>query len=171
MNKNLNMDIEEYRKYLKIYLQRYIVARRRLNELKETHEVILNDSNNPQYGAGYKAFPRVMSSSVNSGAASFSIKLSDIEDRIAVQQDKLKYLVLEVLEILDYLPPNSKERSALELSYIQDKSVKACCYSMYVARSTFFDIKKKAIDDLLKYEKVKLIVSEFATKEKENVSQ
>ncbi|MGN1126493.1 MAG: DUF1492 domain-containing protein [Ruminococcus sp.] len=164
------MNIDEYRKYLKIYLNRYVLAKRRLNELKETHDVILSDSNSPQYGAGYKEFPRVMSSSVNMGAASFSIKLADIEDRIAVQQDKLKSLVLGVLEILDYLPPDSLERSALELCYIKDKKVEACCYSMCVSRSTFFEIKKNAIDTLLKYEKVKQIVLEFAAKEKENVS-
>ncbi len=156
------MDIKEYRIYLKEYLNRYVIAKRRLKELRETHRVILDDFNNPQYGAGYKEFPRVMSSNTNLGAASFSIKLADIESRIAVQQNKLKELVLDVLEIIDYLPPDSKERSALELSYIQDKSVKKCCYSMCVSRSTFFEFKRKAIDDLLEFEKVRVVVSEYA---------
>jgi len=153
-------------KYLKLYLERYVKAKRRLKELEETHKVILNDSNSPQYGAGYKEFPRVMSSSVSVGAASFSIKLSDVEERIAVQKDRLRFLILETLEILDFLPADSNERSALELFYIQDKKVSYCCYSMCVSRTTFFDIKKKALNDLLKYEKVKQLISDYEKAER-----
>ena len=154
-------DINHRKELLKNYLNRYNKTKNRIRELEKTHNTILTDSQFPQYSTGYKEFPRVQSSGISEGAASFSLKLSEIEDRIAEQKNQLSNLIIEILDILNYLPPDSEERSLLELKYIQNKRCEDICAALYISRSKYFYLLDKTLNSLLVFKKVNVILEQY----------
>jgi hypothetical protein len=106
------------RALLKLYLNRYNRAKNRRSELENTYSVIEEDSKVP-YKESYKKTTRVQSSNGSSGTIEIVIKLDEIRKRIDDQSMLMSKLIIEIFNILDFLPTESEGRSLLELRYIQ----------------------------------------------------
>lgn len=146
---------------LKKYLNRYNAANRRIAEISSTHDIILQNSNSPQYGSGYKTFPRVQGGGVSQGAASFSLRLSEIEDRLSSEKEQLNRLIIDILDILDYLEPTSDARSILEMKYIQSKNDNYIYKALYISRTKYFECLSSALTLLLTFDRINTILDEY----------
>lgn len=131
-------------------------AERHKRQLDERLHRILEERNAPIGGIGYDPMPR--SSGTGSGAASITLKLADIEDRIYKQKDEIEKCYVRVSEILEYLPVNSLEREVCELRYLDMKKWDDVSDMIPMARSKCIEHKNKALDILLEYPRIRKMI-------------
>lgn len=159
----------ERKKLLSLYLNRYNKAKNRIATLEETEKAIRNDMKSP-YQSSYSKDVKVQSSPSADALPSFLIRIEEIRERIRDQQMQSVKLVVEIMNILDFLLTESDERNILEMKYIQKKSDKAIYNSMYISKSQFYKLRNKALDELLRYAKVNQIIDLYE-RELENAAE
>lgn len=98
---------------------------------------------------------------VNSGAASLTLKISDIEERIRKQIDIEASSVIAIMDVIELLPAGSIERNILELRHIDCKPWDKIMNCVHLSRSPCFEYYKKALDKLLTYKKVIAILADY----------
>jgi ArpU family phage transcriptional regulator len=147
----------ERKKLLSLYLNRYNKVKNRIKTLRETENAIRADMNSP-YQSSYSKDAKVQSSSSADKLPCFLIRIEEINERIYTQQLQASRVVVEIMNILDFLPSESDERNILEMKYIQKKSDKAIYSSMYISKSQFYKLRNRAFEKLLRYAKVNEIL-------------
>lgn len=73
----------------------------------------------------------------------------EIEARIEAQAEAAKRSISEVMDILDFLPPNSIERIILELRHLDCKPWRDIRKTVYLTASPCFEHYNKGLDALL----------------------
>ncbi len=74
---------------------------------------------------------------------------AEIQNRIQQQANLERACMLEIMDVLDLLPPESMERTILELRHLDCKSWKEIHRSVYLTRSPCFIYYNKGLDKLL----------------------
>ena len=159
----------ERKKLLNMYLNRYNKAKNRIATLKETEKAIREDMKSP-YQSSYSKDVKVQSSLSADSMPCFLIRLEEINERIREQQMHSARVVVEIMNVLDFLPGESDERNILEMKYIQKKSDKAIYTSMYISKSQFYKLRNRAFDALLRFAKVNDILNQYE-KELDNATK
>ncbi len=98
---------------------------------------------------------------VSSGAASLTLKIADIEDRIQKQIDIEAKSVIAIMDVIEFLPADTIERDILEFRHIDCKPWDKIMDCVHLSRSPCFEYYNKALDKLLTYKKVRVILSEY----------
>ena len=102
---------------LKNYLGQYYKAKFKRKQL----EVRLKNFREEMVGAkgiSYSPVPRGQSGGTTSKTEDYVVKALEIEDRIMKQQVEVQRAMLAVMEVMDFLPIDSVERSVLEYRHI-----------------------------------------------------
>lgn len=159
-NLNGNLETMSNKELLKLYLNRYNNAKNRIKELEIIQEQLENDAEFSSRVDNTSSL-RVQNNSLSESTAVFAIRITEIEDRIRMQKQHLSKVVIEILDIFDYLAPESEERSILELKYIRNKTVDDICEARYVSRGKYYMIYDRALSKLLEFKRVDVILEEY----------
>lgn len=92
--------------------------------------------------------------------ASIKYWISDIESRILGQKKEIDRAIVQVMDIIDYLPINSIERQICELRHIDFKPWGAIAAEIPMSRSQVYRRYKAALNLLLKNQRIQNIAAE-----------
>lgn len=148
------------RNMLREYLKRYRKAENKVEELRNRRDRLIEDMKHPLGTLNMSGLPS--NNEPGTGAASYIYRQSELEERIYAQEREAKKIMLQVMDIMDFLPVESENRSVLELKYLDgykdNAIVKARFYSN---RSTVSYHLANGLDELLNFAKVQKIIDEF----------
>lgn len=102
------------------------------------------------------------SSGVNPGCAALAYRLDEIDCRINEQMSKSVKVLAEIMDIIEFLPENSDERSIIEHKYIDRMSWERICAVEHISRTPATRHWRKGLYQLLEFKKVKQILKEYA---------
>lgn len=151
--------LSEDAKVLMQYLGQYSKSKNKKNRLEERRKSIIREFDSPLSGIRYDGMPK--SSEVSVGSASLAYRLDEIDTKILQQKDKAAKLLLEVMNVLEFLPENSIERDVLEAKYIDGHKIERICTLQSISRSTAHRYFKDGLNKLLTFKKVQKILEEF----------
>lgn len=148
------------RNMLRNYLIRYRKAENKTEELRCRRNRLIEDMKHPLGTQNMSGLPS--NNEPGTGAASYIFRQSELEERIYAQEREAKKIMLQVMDIMDFLPVESENRSVLELKYIDGYSDKDIIkIKFYAHRSTLSYHLAAGLDELLQYAKVQKIIKEF----------
>lgn len=150
----------EEKELLKEYLNQYYIGRIKRSQLEERLKNIQEEMAIPIGGYGYSPV-NGSTNKVGSGAALFVYRMSEIETRIEEQKSQVEKSLLKVMDLMDFLEENSKERMILELRFIDCKSWTVIEREMHLSRSSLFAYQDKGLFKLLTYKKVHQLLDEY----------
>lgn len=160
MNKREKQE-EKNKELLKQYLNQYYICKIRWQQLEKRLRSLREEMNTPIGGLGYSPVNYGGTNKVNSGAASFVYRMSEIETKIEEQKERVEKSLLKVMDIMDFLAEDSKERMLLELRFIDVESWDVIARKMHLSRSSCFIYQNKALEKLLTFKKVQMILEKF----------
>lgn len=88
-------------------------------------------------------------------------KISEIDARVQRQKEIETSTILEVMDMIDFLPIGSTERHILELRHIDCKSWSDIERIAHFSRSSCFEYYDKALDTLLTYKRARQMLARF----------
>lgn len=142
------------------YLEQYKVCRFREKMLEERLSRVKFDQKHPLSGINMDGMPK--GSTQGDGVpCSLAIRVDEIERRISEQAEITQKTMLNVMEILDYLPENELERNILEARYIDCYSWNKTCRIVSLTRSPANEHLKAGLYKLLEFKKVQKILEDY----------
>ena len=150
----------EQRQLLKRFLSQYYRAKDRQAALRARLASLQAELRHP----GVKVPPPdgiPGKTGVSSGAASLTLKIADIEDRIQKQIEIEAKSVIAIMDVIEFLPADTIERDILEFRHIDCKPWDKIMDCVHLSRSSCFEYYNKALDKLLTYKKVRRILSDY----------
>lgn len=146
-----------------VLLNQYLSQYRRCIERKKTLERrrndIIQEFENPLSGVSYDGMPHGSGAGV--GCAALSFRLDEINTRIKEQMDKSIKILTEIMDIIEFLPENSMERTIIEHRYIDRLSWGQICKIEHISRTPGTRYWRKGLYELLEFKKVQRIVKEY----------
>lgn len=159
MTKNNETVKDDSPEILKWILGQNFRAIKRKRKLDKRLLMIYEERESPIGGQGYDPLPR-SSGGTPSGAASITMKLAEIEDRIYHQKEAIDKAIVNTMDILDYLPPNSLERDICEMRHIDLMPWADIQADIPMSRSQCNKRYNKAINTLLQNGRIRRIVED-----------
>ncbi len=135
-----------------------IRAHKRKAQLEKRLREIKAEEDMPIGGINYNPLPR--GSGSGSGAAGIIFKLDEIEERILKQKASIQRAIIQVMDILEYLPEDSNERQVCELRYIDRMSIDEAADEVGLSRSGCYKVHDNGIQILLQQPRVQKIIEE-----------
>ncbi len=136
-----------------------IRAHKRKQQLEKRLREIKAEENMPIGGQGYDPLPR--GSSIGAGAAGIIFKLDEIEERILKQKASIQRAILQVMDILEYLPEDSAERNICELRYIDRMPMEEVAEEVGLSRAGAYKVHDNGIIILLQQQRVRKIIDDY----------
>lgn len=152
--------LSEDAKILIRYLEQYKVCLAREKILKDRLLRVKFDQEHPLSGMNMDGMPKGNASS-DGIACSLAIRIDEIERKIREQAENTKKTMLEIMEILDFLPENEIERNILELRYIDCCSWTKICRLVSMTRSPANAHLRAGLNKLLEFKKVQKILGDY----------
>lgn len=146
------------------YLGQYGRLKRAKHSLEDMRKEIISEFDSPLHSVVMDGMPKAQGT-VSNGAASLSLKLSDIEYRIKLQEEKMVTMVNQIMEICCMLPMDSSERMILEKRYIAGKSWHNISNEISYSKAGTIIHWKRGLYMLLEFEKVRDVVSDWVHQE------
>lgn len=141
------------------YLSQYRRCLGRKKTLENRRLEIEREFYSPLSGINYDGMPH--GSGTNMGCAALSFKLDEINTRIKEQSSKSVKILAEIMDIIEFLPENSTERSIVEHKYIDRKSWNQICKIEHLSRTPATRHWRKGLYHLLEFKKVQQILHEY----------
>ena len=149
------------------YLSQYKRCINRKKSLERRRDEIIQEFEHPLSGVSYDGMPH--GSGEGAGCAALSFRLDEIETRIREQLDKSVKVLTEIMDVIDFLPENSTERSIIEHKYIDRHSWRQICKAEHLSRTPATRHWRKGLYQLLQFKKVGKILEEFAQAIEEDI--
>lgn len=146
------------------YLYQYRGCINRKKSLERRRRDIVREFDYPLSAVSYDGVPR--SSGPGVGCAALSFRLDEIDTRIKDQMEKSIKILAEIMEVIEFLPENSIERSIIEHRYIDRMEWKQICREEHISRTPATRHWRKGLYELLEFKKVQRIVREFENNER-----
>lgn len=146
MQKQPSQMNEDERIFLKRYLSQYYRANERQKILRER----LADIRTELDPAGK-----------NGRNTSLAIKMAEIEDRIARQSEIEATAILDIMDVLEFLPQDSVEREIMEMRHIDCKPWNEIMRTIHLSRAPCFRRYSTGLERLYTYKKVRTTLAEF----------
>lgn len=154
------MGDKEQREVLKDYLYQYNRA------LKRKYQLELRLKNFRENMLGVKAVQysatRSNINSISDEPASVVIRHEEILEEIIAQKKDMMNILLSVMNLIDYLPRESMERSVIEYRHIDCLNWAEIIQEMHISRTTANGYYNAGIDKLLTYKKVRVLIEKQA---------
>lgn len=147
------------------YLGQYKRCLGRKRALERRREEIIREFDYPLGAVSYDGMPKGSTEGV--GCAALSYRLDDINSRIKEQFNKSVNVLADIMNVIDFLPENSTERSIIEHRYIDRMSWERICNEVHLSRTPATKYWKKGLYKLLEFKKIQQIVSEYDKELKE----
>lgn len=161
MEGRLTDEAELLNQYLSQY--RYCINKKRILEKRRAE--IIREFDSPLGAMKMDGMPRGSSSGV--GCAALSFRLDEINTRIKEQMENAERVLADIMNVIDFLPENSLERSIIENRYIDRYNWERVCRENHISRTPATRKWRKGLYMILKYEKVQEILREYSTNRKE----
>ena len=152
------MEREDARESLKWMLGQVRRAEQHKKELMERLERINEDRKHPIKAVGYDPMPR--STGIGDGAASILLKLADIEERIYDQRTEIENSIVQVMDIIDFIPQSDTARRIFELRHLDCLNFQDVADAIPMSKSRTYEIYNETIDKLLDFEKISQMCKE-----------
>ena len=152
------MEREDAREILKWMLGQVRRAEQHKKELMERLERINEDRKHPIKAVGYDPMPR--SAGIGDGAASILLKLADIEERIYDQRTEIENSIVQVMDIIDFIPQSDTARRIFELRHLDCLNFQDVADAIPMSKSRTYEIYNETIDKLLDFEKISQMCKE-----------
>lgn len=154
------METAIQREDVKEYLQQYHFARKKKRILEERHRALTAELNAPAPGSAFRTMPTSRHAGTD-GPVSVVFRVSEVEDRIEEQRQEMGKAVLRIMDLIDLLPPNSMERTVVEMRHIDCKKWERIAQEVHMSRSRIIDYYNAALDTLLTYKRTRKVVGDF----------
>lgn len=151
--------LSEEAKLLMKYLEQYSTCKSRKDRLEARRKTIIREFESPLSGINYDGMPK--GNKISVGSASLAYRLDDINTLILQQKEKAAKLLLEVMNVLEFLPVGSLERDVLETRYIDCTKAQDVGKKLHISRSSAYHYTKDGLNKLLTFKKVQKILEEF----------
>lgn len=155
MESKLTDEAELLNQYLSQY--KYCIGKKRSLELRRAE--IIQEFDSPLGAVKADGMPRGSSSGV--GCAAISFRLDEIDTRIKEQIDKSAKVLTDIMNVIDFLPENSLERSIIENKYIDRYDWKRVCRENHISRTPATKSWRKGLYMLLEFKRVRQILKEY----------
>lgn len=152
------MEREDAREILKWMLGQARRAEQHKKELMERLERINEDRKHPIKAVGYDPMPR--SAGIGDGAASILLKLADIEEQIYDQRTEIENSIVQVMDIIDFIPQSDTARRIFELRHLDCLNFQDVADAIPMSKSRTYEIYNETIDKLLDFEKISQMCKE-----------
>ena len=157
--KNYDVQLTEDALLLDEYLSQYRRCIGRKKSLEHRRVDIIREFDNPLSSVPYDGMPHGNSEGV--GCAAISFRLDEINTRIEEQKEKAVKVLADIMDVIEFLPENSTERSIIEHKYIDRHSWRQICREEHLSRTPATKRWRKGLYDLLEFKKVQQIVHEY----------
>lgn len=157
---NQTMDTAAEREAVKEFLQQYHVARKKKRILEDRHRTLTEELKAPAPGSAFRTMPTSRSTNVD-GPVSVVFRIAEVEERIEDQRAEMAAAVLHIMDLIDLLPPNSMERTVVEMRHIDCKKWDKISQDVHMSRSRIIDYYNAALDTLLTYKSTEKLVGDF----------
>lgn len=144
---------------LNCYLSQYRHCIGKKKILEARRDEILKEFESPLKALNVDGMPKGNGSGV--GCAAISYRLDEIDVRIKEQMEKSIKILSDIMDVIDFLPENSLERTIVENRYIDRYSWGRVCRENHISRTSAIRKWKKGLYMLLEFNRVNMIVSEF----------
>ena len=141
------------------YLSQYKYCVNRKKSLEHRRNEIIKEFDHPLKGTTYDGMPRGSGTSV--GCASLSYRLDEIVTRIEEQTDEAVKVLVDIMNVIEFLAENSRERIIIEHKYIDRFSWDRICREEHISRTPATNHWRKGLYKLLEYKKVQQIVKRY----------
>lgn len=158
----------ETRSRLKRYLSQYYLAKERQSILRQRLADLQAELRHPSVQVQPVTGTRNKGRRPGGGAATLTLKIGDIEDRIQQQMEIEARSVTEIMDALDLLPPGSLERDILEYRHIDCKSWEEIQQLVHLTRSPCFEYYNRGLGMLLTYKKVRTALADFEARSQQH---
>lgn len=148
------------RSLLKRYLSQYFRAKEKQAALRKRLADLQIELQNPGVKSPFHERSQLKGHAAY-GSAALTFKISDVKERIQRQIEVETQSVNDIMDILDFLPPESTERDILEYRHIDCKSWIEIQRLVHLTRSPCFEYYNRGLDKLLTYKKVQVILADF----------
>lgn len=159
MKRHSEEPLSEDAKLLVRYLEQYSKCKDKQKLLESRRRNIIREFNYPLSGVHYDGMPK--GSSISVGAAGLAYRLDEIDSRILQQQNRAAKLLLEVMNIMEFLPENELERDVMEARFIDCYTWDKVCSLVNLSRSASYKYLKDGINKLLTFKKVQKIIQDY----------
>ena len=137
---------EDERTFLKRYLGQYYRAKERQKILRERLEDIQTELD-PAGVGGHQT--------------SLDVKMAEIKSRIGRQAEIEASSILDIMEVIEFLPQDSLEREIMEMRHIDCKPWNEIMRTIHLSRAPCFRKYSAGLERLLTYKKVRSMLAEF----------
>lgn len=155
IEERLTNKAEMLNRYLNQY--RYCIENKKI--LEERREEIIKEFESPLKALNVDGMPKGNGSGV--GCAAISYRLDEIDIRINEQMEKSIKILSDIMDVIDFLPDNSLERTVIENRYIDRCSWGRVCMKNHISRTSAIRKWKKGLYMLLEFKRVNMIVTEY----------
>lgn len=141
------------------YLSQYRRCIGKKRDLERRQKDIIREFDHPLSGISYDGMPH--GSGVGNGCAALSFRLDEINTRIEEQKVRSVKVLADIMNVIEFLPENSTERSIIEQKYIDRLNWKRICTAEHLSRTPATRYWRKGLYELLEFKKVQKILLEY----------
>lgn len=158
---------EEERNILRSFLWKYNDCKKRKKQLETRLKDIQREMSMPIGGIGYSPTPHSTTNKIGPGAAGFTIKMAEIEERILKQNEEMERSMIEIMDAMNFLDEEDVDRRIMEYRYIDGKDWKNIESIEHMTRQAANKHLNNGLDKLLSFKKIQTIVEKQKRLEEE----
>ncbi len=160
-NERLTEEAERLNQYLSQY--RYCIEKKRALEKRRLE--VVREFEHPLNPRRMDGMPG--GSSRQLGCAALPLKLDEIDIRIKAQLEYTKQVLVNIMDVIDFLPKNSMERAIIENRYIDRYNWEKVCLENHISRTPATKKWRNGLYMLLERMEVREILEKYYTEQKE----
>ena len=153
--------LSEEAELLNKYLSQYKVCLSKKKNLEHRRNDIIREFDNPLKAVSYDGMPKGSGGVAPIGCAAISYRLDEIDGRIKLQLEKATKALTEIMDVIEFLPENSTERSIIEHRYIDRYRWERICQVEHMSRTPVTRQWRKGLYKLLEFKKVQQILHDY----------
>lgn len=158
--KNNSKYSEEERNDLRNFLWKYNDCKKRKKQLETRLKDIQKEMSMPIGGIGYSPTPHSTTNNVGAGAAGFTIKMAEIEDRIIKQNEEMERAMIAVMDVMNFLDEGDTDRRIMEYRYIDGKDWRSIESIENMTRQAANNHLNAGLNKLLEFKKIRVMIKE-----------
>lgn len=153
-------NLEEERNDLRNFLWKYNDCKKRKKQLETRLKDIQREMSMPIGGIGYSPTPHSTTNNVGAGAAGFTIKMAEIEERIIKQNEEMERAMIAVMDVMNFLDEGDTDRRIMEYRYIDGKDWRSIESLENMTRQAANNHLNAGLDKLLGFKKIRTMIKE-----------